>query len=108
MKLTHAHPQHCWQKIRPGMVKRFPPRGGPASGYYVACPGCGFYALHMDSGVSFVESAKWTTRKAQRECGRIVDVTQPETLTFIGTIRCNACKGTISVVDNEITVASKG
>ena len=104
MKLVHAPSQRCRRTLQKGMVMRMLHRG-PLHGYYIACPGCGFPALHMTSEGAFTESVEWTKRPGPLADGKMVDVAQPVTVSMSG-LSCVACQHGIVVVENEIDVVT--
>lgn len=54
MKLRQVGRETCARALKPGEVKR-QPLTGPLFGYFVACPACGFRALHDDEA-GFLET----------------------------------------------------
>ena len=55
LELRQAEDRSCPRLLKPGWVKRYMHRGKPLVGYMIACPSCGFVALHFHEHARFVE-----------------------------------------------------
>jgi len=83
VKLEQVGRETCARALAPGQVKRHPFQGPALLGYFVACPACGFRALHDDEA-GFLEHA-----------GRLEAAANP--------LPCLACKRAIRIDAGTIT-----
>lgn len=85
MKLVQVGREVCARSLAPGQVKRHPLTGPALMGYFVACPACGFRALHDDEA-GFLEHG-----------GRLEAAANP--------LPCLACKREIRIDAGHITAS---
>lgn len=114
MKLVFYSSGCCIRKAPKGAVRRYPHRG-KLYGYYVACPECGYIALHgqgQADGALFKETGESEKRPATG-CGGCVasrcqsEAFRVEALEAEG-IRCVACRRIITIAAGEIVARVAG
>lgn len=104
MKLRHAAPGKCPQRLERGEVKRFALHG-KLWAYTIGCPGCGFCAPYLADDAGYVEGPLVETRAEHRE--REVVFRAPETLSTTHPLPCYGCGGRITIEANEIATAPR-
>lgn len=99
MKLQHAPPRKCPQRLERGEVKRFA-LSGVLWAYTIGCPACGFCAPYLADDAGYVEGPLLEAHAEYR--GSQVMFRAPKTLSTSKPLRCFGCGGTIAIVDNQI------
>lgn len=92
-----AHPQRCVRTIERGMVKRVFLRG-PLHAYQLACPFCGFAAMHLREAGGFVEDGEAESSGPTKPGGPVVAFRHVR-LVGSGPLECPACRRSAQVVD---------
>lgn len=91
LPLAFAHPLRCVRKLAPGECKRMFGTG-PLHAYYVACPWCGFTALHLQSEAGFVEDGATESSSPKVPGGPALAFKHPKLVSAREVLRCPACR----------------
>ncbi len=107
MKIRFVHPQLCTRKLVRGDVKRLF-AAGPLLGYFIACPGCGFYGSYLHSEAGFTEVGPVVTSRGPGAHVAEEPYRHPTSLRAAHPMVCFGCRHKIVVNDGELELVENG